>query len=111
ARRHDVRFDLSQLSSLLNPQRIALVGASARGGPGAKMLSTIRALGFAGEVWPISQSASEIEGFACVRALDDIPHTPDCVLVAVPADGVLDVLGKAAARGIKAALVVSEGFA
>ena len=49
-----------RLSSLLNPARVAVVGASARGGPGAKLLSTIRDFGFAGEVWPISGGGASV---------------------------------------------------
>ena len=36
---------------------------------------------------------------------------PDCVVISVPAEAVLDVVSDAAAAGIRAAFVISEGFA
>ncbi|HWG03918.1 MAG TPA: acetate--CoA ligase family protein [Beijerinckiaceae bacterium] len=99
------------LSALFKPRSLAVIGASARGGPGTKILSTLRAGGFAGEIIPVSRTAAEIEGFRCTAALDDIPVVPDCVMVAVPAEAVLDIVQQAAHIGVQAMLVVSEGFA
>ena len=99
------------LSALFKPRSLAVVGASARGGPGTKMLQTLRAGGFDGGVFPVSRTAAEIEGFRCVASLDELPEIPDCLLVAVPAEAVLDVVEMGTRLGIPAALVVSEGFA
>ncbi len=99
------------LEALFRPRSIAIVGASARGGPGAKMLSTLRAGGFDAPVWCVSQTAKEIEGYPCFPSLADLPATPDCLLVAVPGEAVNGVLESASSLQIRSALVVSEGFA
>jgi acyl-CoA synthetase (NDP forming) len=100
------------VEALLKPCSIALVGASSRGGgSGAKILESARTFGFAGPIWPIHPTASEIAGLPCFPSLEALPEPPDCVVIAVPAEAVLRVLADAGAAGIRSALVVSEGFA
>ena len=99
------------LEALFRPRSISIVGASARGGPGAKILSTLRAGGFESPVWCISQTSQEIEGYPCFRSLAELPSTPDCLLISVPSEAVNGVLESAAQLKIPSALVVSEGFA
>ena len=100
------------IEALLRPGSIAIVGVSSKGGgSGAKMMESAGVFGFEGSVWPIHPTALEIEGRACFKSFAALPHAPDCVIVAVPAEGVLKVLEEAAVAGVKSALVVSEGFA
>ncbi len=97
--------------SLLKPRAIALVGVSAKGGAGANILKSGARFGFAVPTWPVNPNADEILGHRCYRSLSDVPQTPDCVVIALPADAVIDVVREAAAAGVRAAYVVSEGFA
>jgi acyl-CoA synthetase (NDP forming) len=100
------------IEALLKPRSIALVGASSRGGgSGAKILESARIFGFSGPIWPIHASATEIGGVPCFSSLSAVPHPPDSVIIAVPAESVLQVISDASAAGIRSALVVSEGFA
>ncbi len=99
------------IESLLSPRSVAFVGVSAKGGAGAKMLRSALRFGFGGPIWPVNARAAEIEGLPCFASLADLPGVPDCVVVAVPAGAVLEVIEEAAALGVRGALVVSEGFA
>ncbi len=100
------------IEALLRPRSIAIVGASSKGGgSGNKMMESAGTFGFKGPVQPIHPTASEISGQKCFPSLAALPQPADCVVVAVPADGVLKVIEDAAAAGVKSALVVSEGFA
>ena len=96
--------------SLLKPRAIALVGVSAKGGAGANILKSGARFGFAVPTWPVNPNADEIGGHRCYKSLRDLPRVPDCVVIALPADAVIDVVREAAAAGIRAAYVVSEGF-
>ena len=96
---------------LLKPRSLAFVGVSAKGGAGTKMLKSALRFGFDGPIWPVNPNAEEIAGVKCVPSLSALPETPDCIVISIPADGVLGVLEEAAAMGIPSALVVSEGFA
>jgi acetate---CoA ligase (ADP-forming) len=99
------------VEALLRPQSIALVGVSAKGGSGAKILRSTQRSGFAGPVWPVNPGHAEIGGLPCFPSLRDLPDVPDCVVVSVPANAVQSVVEEAAERGVRSALVVSEGFA
>ena len=52
-----------------------------------------------------------IDGHRCYKSLAELPGVPDCVVIAVPADAVPDVVTQAAALGVRGVYVVSEGFA
>jgi len=99
------------IEALLRPRAIALVGVSAKGGAGANILRSGERFGFAVPTWPVNPNATEIAGQRCYASLRDLPQMPDCVIVAVPASAVLDVVGEAAALGVRGVYVVSEGFA
>src|SRR5262244_389182 len=99
------------IEALLKPRAIALVGVSAKGGAGANILRSGERFGFAVPTWPVNPNATEIAGQRCYASLRDLPQTPDCLVVAVPASAVIDVVGEAAALGVRGVYVVSEGFA
>jgi len=99
------------IEALLRPRAIALVGVSAKGGAGANILKSGQRFGFVVPTWPVNPNATEIGGQRCYASLRDLPQTPDCVIVAVPAGAVLDVVSEAAALGVRGVYVVSEGFA
>src|SRR6266700_587572 len=99
------------VEALLRPRAMALVGVSAKGGAGARILESNERFGFTVPTWPVNPNTSEIAGHRCYRSLKDLPAVPDCVVISVPAAAVIDVLGEAAAAGIRGAFVISEGFA
>src|SRR5215470_1838820 len=99
------------IEALLRPRAIALVGVSAKGGAGANILRSGERFGFVVPIWPVNPNATEIAGQRCYASLRDLPQTPACVVVAVPAGAVLDVVREAAALGVRGVYVVSEGFA
>jgi acetyltransferase len=90
---------------------MALVGVSPKGGAGARILESNARFGFAVPSWPVNPNYDEIGGHRCYRVFKDLPQVPDCVVISVPAEAVLGVVGDAAAAGIPAAFIISEGFA
>jgi acetate---CoA ligase (ADP-forming) len=101
----------SPINALLRPRAIALVGVSAKGGAGANILRSGQRFGFEVPTWPVNPNATEIEGQRCYGSLAELPDVPDCVIIALPADGVHNVVAQAAALGVRGVYVVSEGFA
>jgi acetyltransferase len=97
--------------ALLRPRAMALVGVSPKGGVGARILQSNERFGFAVPSWPVNPNYDEIAGRRCYRTFKELPHVPDCVIVSLPAEAVLDVVGQAAAAGIPGAYIISEGFA
>lgn len=100
------------LDALLHPTSVAIVGASQNpqkvGGMPVRLL---RELGFAGPVWPINPNAAEVQGLEAYASLAELPSAPDLAIVAVAADLVEATLQQAVARGVRAAIVLSSGFA
>src|SRR5260370_40625480 len=99
------------VEALLKPRAIALVGVSPKGGAGANILRSGQRFGFAVPTWPVNPNYDEIAGHRCYKSLRELPERPDCVVVSVPADAVLDVVGEAAAAGIRGDHGETDGFA
>jgi acetyltransferase len=98
------------LAALFAPRRVALVGASDRTGTAGQLFWNNLA-NFAGEVVPVTPSATEVGGQPAVPTLRDVDGEVDLAVVVVPARAVPGVIADAAATGIPAAVVISGGFA
>jgi acyl-CoA synthetase (NDP forming) len=101
-----------ELTRLLRPASIAVVGATDRPGSyGAQALLNLETIGFAGPVWGVNPGRTEALGRPCVPSLADLPEPVDAVVVAIPAAGVPAAIDAAGARGCGGAVVLSAGFA
>ena len=99
------------LSPLLRPRSIAVVGATDRPGSyGAQALLNLEAIGFPGLVWGVNPGRTEVLGRPCVPSLADLPEPVDAVVVAIPAARVPETIEAAGARGCGGAVVFSAGF-
>ena len=102
----------ADLSRLLAPASIAVVGANEREGSyGSQVLLNLRAIGYGGEVWGVNPGRESALGFPCVPSVSELPVAADAVVVAIPAAGVPGVIEAAGARGCGGAVVISAGFA
>jgi len=100
------------LTRLLRPASIAVVGASERPGSyGAQTLLNLDAIGFEGEVVGVNPGRTMVHGRPCVPSLADLPAPVDAVVVAIPAATVAEVIDQAGATGCGGAVVYSAGFA
>jgi len=100
------------LSRLLRPRSIAVVGATDRPASyGAQALLNLDAVGYPGSVWGVNPRRSSVLGRACVPSVSDLPDAVDAVVVAIPAAGVPVAVEEAGARGCGGAVVFSAGFA
>ena len=102
----------SGIQYFFEPCSIAIVGASANfaklsGRPIAALLKK----GYAGAIYPINPRYPEIGGLPCYPSITDVPGEIDLAIVAVPAEVTLDALKQCAAKGVKAAVVFTSGFA
>ncbi|GAB2900779.1 acetate--CoA ligase family protein [Paraburkholderia jirisanensis] len=101
-----------ELTPLIAPRSIAVIGASDRpGNLGGIAVSYLRKFRYAGDVWPVNAGRTSVAELRCYTSLADLPGTPDLAIVAVPADAVFDVVRDCADAGIAAAVVWAGGFA
>ncbi|MDB5820456.1 MAG: CoA-binding protein [Rhizobacter sp.] len=100
------------LSRLVNPSSIVLVGASDRlDSIGQRTLANLTLhSSFEGELYLVNPTKAEIAGRRCWPSVSALPATPDVAVVVVPASGVLTVLEECGARGVRFAVILSSGF-
>ena len=99
----------SGLAAVFAPRRIALVGASDRPGSVGRLLWDNLA-DFPGEVLPVCPAAT-VGGETAYADLRDVPGEVDLAVIATPAATVPGIIGAAADKGVRAAVVLSAGFA
>ncbi|MGH6690120.1 MAG: acetate--CoA ligase family protein, partial [Gammaproteobacteria bacterium] len=99
------------LTPLMKPRSVAVVGASPRMNRATRVITNLQRFGFGGRIFPINPRHAEIEGLPCYPDLASTPEPPDTVVVAIPAEQVAEVLRAAVATGVRGAVVLSSGFA
>lgn len=99
------------LDAVFNPRVLAIIGASAD--PVKRGNRAIRSLvkaGYDGKIIPINPKASEILGFKCFPAIEDVPDHVDLALVCTAAETVPGVIRSCGRKGVKGALLLAGGF-
>jgi acyl-CoA synthetase (NDP forming) len=99
----------SGLAAVFEPRRVALVGASDRPGSVGRLLWDNLA-DFPGEVLPVCPAAT-VGGKMAYADLRDVPGEVDLAVIATPAATVPGIIAAAADKGVRAAVVLSAGFA
>ncbi len=99
------------LDRLFRPRSVALIGASPReGSVGAVLAHNLIGGGFAGRVTMINARHKTIEGLPCFADLAALPEAPDLAVIATPPHTVPGIVADLAARGGRAAVVITAGF-
>ena len=100
------------LEALFAPRSVALIGASNRSGTvGAVVARNLLATGFRGPIMPVNPHEQAIGSTLSYRTIADLPLAPDLAVIATPAASVPALVGELGARGCRAAIVISAGFA
>ena len=99
------------LESALNPQSVAVIGASENIHKiGGRPIYYMQKHGFGGRIYPINPSREEVQGLRSYASLDVLPEVPDLAMVIVGGEKAVDAVAQCAARGVKSAVVVASGF-
>ncbi|MEG6615271.1 acetate--CoA ligase family protein [Peptococcaceae bacterium 1198_IL3148] len=102
---------MADLTSFLNPQSVAVIGASNSPGKiGYAVIQNIVNSGFKGKVYPINPKYDQINGLKCFPSLTAINEVVELAILAVPANVCLNIAEEAAGLGIKNLIVLSAGF-
>lgn len=97
----------ANLRRMLSPRHIAVFGGDAA----AEAITQCRRIGFAGPIWPVHPSRSNIEDLPCYRSAAELPDAPDAAFVAVPNEATADVVANLAQRGTGGVVCHAAGFA
>ncbi|MEN6384899.1 MAG: acetate--CoA ligase family protein [Phycisphaerales bacterium] len=99
------------LSSLLQPRSIAVVGASDSIGAGRNVIENLKMLGFTGKIYPVNPKRQVVLGYKCYPSINAIPDEVDCAAITIGAGQIIPVLEQCGSKGIKGAWAFASGFA
>ncbi len=100
------------LDALLRPASIAIVGAS--DDPvriGGRPLAYLQARGFAGRILPVNPNRATVQGLPAFPDVASLPEVPEAAIIAIPGEGAVEAVRELAARGCRAGIVFTAGFA
>jgi acetyltransferase len=106
----DVSF--KDVSGLLNPRSIVVIGASSRAGNvGGDTISRLLKFGFPGPIFAINRSGEPVFGVKAYTSLADLPETPDLAVIAIPAEGISRTVRELSGAGVHFGVAYAGGFA
>ncbi|MBS7700240.1 MULTISPECIES: acetate--CoA ligase family protein [unclassified Chelatococcus] len=102
---------MAAIDKLFNAKAVAIVGAT----PdltklGSSAIVAMHNLGYKSEIWAVNPRYTEIMGHPCVASVDDLPPQIEAAMLNVPADAAIEALEACARKGIKAVVLVAQGF-
>ncbi len=100
-------FDLKNI--FLNPQSIAVIGASEKPGVGKAIFSNI-VNGYKGKIYPITPSNPTVFGINAFKSVIDISEDIDLAVIATPNKIVPQIMEEIGKKKIKGVIIVSAGF-
>jgi acyl-CoA synthetase (NDP forming) len=100
-----------EIDAIFHPKGLALIGASAKQGKiGRVLMDRFLETGFEG-LYPVNPNEREILGYKAYPSILDIPGQVDMAFVVTPTKAVLQADKEAVAKGVKAIVVITSGFA
>ena len=99
------------LDALFKPRSIAIIGASNSPGFPSRVPKLLWQFGYSGQVFLVNPKYKELFGFEVYPSIDAIPADVDLAVLIIQAKNVVSVLEECVAKGIRAAVIFSSGFA
>jgi acyl-CoA synthetase (NDP forming) len=99
------------IKEVLESKNIAIFGASQDPAkPGALLIDTLRRNGFKGRIAGINPKGGEFQGVPFYRSIEAVPFDVGLVSMIIPPPAVPEALRACARKGVKGAVISSEGF-
>lgn len=103
-------MSIRNLDFLLTPSSVAVFGASGRpASVGSTVWRNLRQ-GFGGAVYAVNPKHSQLDGEPVYANVQALPHTPDLAVICTPPATVPGLIAQLAARGTRAAVVLTAGL-
>jgi len=97
---------------LFRPRSVTFIGASKSPMKwGFIILSNLIAGGFKGNIYPVNPRESEILNLKVYPSVDEVPEVSDLAVIVTPPSSVPPLLKDCLRKGIRAAVVITAGFA
>ena len=109
--RRDRTATVASLQPILNPKAVAIIGAARNPGTiGNLLMRCILQSGFSGVVYPVNPNTEAVLSVKSYASVLDIPGKVDMAIIAVPAALVSRVADECGQKGVRALIVISDGF-
>jgi acetate---CoA ligase (ADP-forming) len=103
-------YSRQQLTRLLHPQSVAVIGASTRAGSfGKQVLANL--VHYAGRAYPVNARYERIDGQTCYPNVLDLPEVPDCAVIAAAREAVEEIVLDCAKAGVGGVIIFASGYA
>ncbi len=103
---------VAAVAHVLAPASVAVIGGTSRpGSPGGAVVRNLARGGFTGRLHPVTLRSRTLAGHRAYRSVGAIPGPVELAIIAVPAPRVAAVARECAEKGVRALVVLSEGFA
>jgi acetyltransferase len=100
------------MDRFFRPRSVAVVGVSRTTGDGSfNIVENLLSYGYPGEVYPVNPNAPAILGIRCYPSVTELPAVPELAIISLPRELVPGAVRDAVALGIKALIVITQGFA
>jgi len=98
------------LSFLLDPRSIAIVGASPKSGWPARIWLNLQRFQYPGKIYPVNPNYQTMWDMKCYPSLEELPEVVDHAVIIIPADRVMELLRKSQRPPFRSATIYSGGF-
>ena len=104
--------DVAAVGHVLRPSSVAVVGATRTPGTvGGEVVRNLLAAGFSGPLHLVNVSGGAVAEQQTVPTIADVEGEVELAVIAVPANAVLDAARACAAKGVRALVILTQGFA
>jgi acyl-CoA synthetase (NDP forming) len=96
----------------MEPQSVAIIGISRSSGPGSyNLMENMIDYGYQGKIFPINPHANEILGIKAYSNVKEVGQKIDLAIISLPRELVVKTVTECVEAGVKAVIVVTQGFA
>ncbi len=100
----------SDLDPLLDPDSVAVVGASPDSWYSSQLVTNLLEYDFPGELYLVNPNREKAWDRPCYDSIADVPSVVDLAVISVPRRYVVETIESAGQVGVPAALVITAGF-
>src|SRR4030042_1918814 len=104
--------EVNFLDPIFKPRSIAIIGASTQVEKwGHRMVVRPLNTGYRGSIYPVNPNTLKVAGLKSWASVADLPQDVDLAIITLPAGMVPGSLTECIRHGIRAAVIISAGFA
>ena len=105
-------ISIPELRNFLEPESVIILGASRTlGEDNPNVVANLINCSYSGKIYPINKNANEVLGFKAYPRVKDVPGEVELAIIATPRDKVLQGVRDCVDKGIKAIVILAQGFA